>query len=129
VRVMLVRAPRNHVWEGGRVTHVTTLQSIGSTMAPAGESKPGGAGILRSQLSRYEKQLSDWCNCPSGKTLEGKKKIAAIQQQADAVKVQIRKIDDSRAAQGALAVPAAADARPVQDRRSTAAEVRLDVYA
>jgi hypothetical protein len=58
---------------------------------------PSGRSILQSQLTRYEGQLADWCSCPSGKTAEGKAKIADIQQKVDVAKARIKQIDDSHA--------------------------------
>jgi hypothetical protein len=54
---------------------------------------------MRAQLSRYEVQLADWCNCPSGKTAEGKKKIEELQQKADAAKAQLTAAESAGDAQ------------------------------
>ena len=57
-----------------------TLSSV--TTLPASRTQVGGIGVLQSQLTRYEKQLADWCACPSGKTAEGKRVIAGLETQA-----------------------------------------------
>jgi hypothetical protein len=106
-----------------------TLHSIvASATQPAG-GRPGGTGILQTQLDRYAIQLADWCSCPDGKTVEGKRTITAIQQKADAVKAQIKQIEDARSRRVDSAVPAAATAQPSRDRASSPEGSRLDVYA
>jgi hypothetical protein len=107
----------------------TTLQSIGSVTPQPGSNKPGGAGMLQTQLSRYETQLADWCNCPSGKTPEGKKKIADLQQKADIVKAQIKQIEDVRDRRGISSTQEAGAPQPPVGRVSSALGLRLDVYA
>jgi hypothetical protein len=69
---------------------------------------------LRTQLTRYETQLADWCHCPSGETPEGKRKIADLQHKADAIRAELKQQQDAR-------TPPA--------RTVTTAETRLDVYA
>jgi hypothetical protein len=111
------------------VIPVTTLQSIGSVIPQPGSSKPGGAGILQTQLSRYEAQLADWCNCPSGKTPEGKQKIADLQQKADSVKAQIKQIDAASDRRGIASTQKAGEQQPYAGGVSTSVGSRLDVYA
>jgi len=107
----------------------TTLQSVGSMSLASGAGKPGGAGILQTQLSRYETQLADWCNCPGGKSPEGKKIIADLQQKADAVRMQIKQIDDERA-RGRDSTRSAPGVMGVsQGCASSVLGFRLDVYA
>lgn len=57
-----------------------------------GSGTGGSAGVLETQLARYEIQLTDWCSCPSGKTPDGKAKIQQIQDKAAAVKAQPARI-------------------------------------
>ena len=76
----------------------TSISSVGSPVAFSSGAKPGGAGILRVQLSRYQSQLADWCNCPSGKTSEVKKIIDDLQQKADAAQAELKRVEDSRSA-------------------------------
>ena len=106
-----------------------TLQSIGSMIPQTGGSRPGGAGILQTQLSRYETQLADWCNCPSGKTPEGKKIITDLQKKADAIKMQIKQIEDVRVRGGDSTPPVPGASRSSQGNFSSASGSRLDVYA
>lgn len=73
------------------------MQAIVSNYAAAGTQPATSPGVLEAQLNRYQIQLADWCNCPSGKTPEGKAIIQSLQDKADAVKAQIEKI---AAAQG-----------------------------
>ncbi len=108
---------------------MTTLQSIGSNPAQAGLNKPSGAGILQTQLSRYQTQLADWCSCPGGKTPEGRKKITDIQQKADAVKLAIRKIEDARARQTSASAPVATAPQPSRNDSTALVGSRVDVYA
>ena len=106
-----------------------SLQSVGSTIPQAGGSRAGGAGILRTQLDRYESQLADWCNCPSGKTPEGKRIIADLQQKSDGIKAQLKQSDDVRTG-GSGPVPAVPDVSALQQGNGTStAGYRLDVLA
>ena len=107
----------------------TTLYSTGSTTSVTTGGRPGGAGILQTQLSRYQTQLADWCNCPGGKTAEGKKIITDLQQKADAVKMQLKQIDDARARAAEPAQPAAGTTQQPPDRLAARPRTGLDVYA
>jgi len=124
-------APRNRIHQrgerfndGGRYP-VTTISSTGATIPQPGGAKPGVAGLLQTQLSRYQVKLADWCSCPGGKTPEGKRIIADLQQKADAIKAQLQQIDAAPSRQSAA--PAAPP--PPQDGRSSAVRSRIDVYA
>jgi hypothetical protein len=86
------------------------LQSIGSSLLNTASGRPASSGILQTQLDRFQTQLADWCNCPSGKTADGKKKIAEIQGKADAVKAQLQQIEITRTRQADAAKPAATQA-------------------
>jgi hypothetical protein len=77
--------------------------SVGSIAAPA------SAGILQSQLSRYQIQLADWCHCPSGKTADGKRKVADLQTKADATETQLKQVEAVRSRQKVAAPPAVSD--------------------
>ena len=58
-----------------------------NTSAP---SAGGGSAIaLQAQLDRCNKQLSDWVNCASGKTPEGKQIIAALQEKIGNIKQEL----------------------------------------
>ena len=70
--------------------------AIGSSLPTGAVGAPASTGILETQLSRYEIQLADWCNCPSRTTPQGKEKIAELQAKADAVKTQLKQADDAR---------------------------------
>lgn len=73
----------------------------------------GSTGILEARLNRYQVQLADWCNCPSGKTPEGKKIIEGLQQKADAVQERLDRIDAARSQRqggATFGVPVAATA-------------------
>jgi hypothetical protein len=74
--------------------------------------RPASSGILENQLSKYQVQLADWCACPSGKTPDGKKKIAALQSKVDAIKVQLQQIQTARARRNDLQSATAANAGP-----------------
>jgi hypothetical protein len=103
------------------------IQLIGSPFATGGASKPGSTGVLESRLIRYETQLADWCNCPGGKTPEGKEKIADLQQKAAALKEEIGKIEAARSGQRVAASAASVPRVPQGFTRSTS-DSAVDVY-
>ena len=77
-------------------------------------AQPGGSGVaLQAQLDRCTRQLSDWVNCASGKTPEGKQIIAALQEKIGSIKQQIQQ-------QSAGAGSAAKGAAPVTPPASLA---------
>ena len=76
-----------------------TLQSIDSSFVAATVVTPTSTSFLQTQLSRYETQLADWCNCPSGKTPAGKEKIADLQAKADATRAQLEQAETARSQQ------------------------------
>lgn len=80
------------------------MQAIGFTSVASGIVPGAAASVLEAQLNRYQAQLADWCNCPSGKTPAGKEKIKDLQTQVDTVKAQLERVAKSQA-QG----PSAAD--------------------
>jgi hypothetical protein len=67
-----------------------------SSLGASGLNPPSNRGILENQLNRYETQLADWCSCPSGKTPDGEKKIAELQDKAAALRVQLQRLDAAR---------------------------------
>jgi hypothetical protein len=89
------------------------VQAVGlSITAGTGASPPRtSAGVLQSQLNRYQVQLDDWCNCPSGKTPEGKAKIRDLTDKVDALKAQLKQAD-ATPPQGSVA-PVAASSRTI----------------
>ena len=74
-------------------------QSIDSSFLVGSVATQPSTSILQTQLSRYETQLADWCNCPSGKTPAGKQKIADLQAKADAARAQLEQAETTRAQQ------------------------------
>jgi hypothetical protein len=71
---------------------IATSSSAGSAAAA-----PAGSGALDAQKAQCERQLSDWVNCVSSKTPEGKAKIAEYSSKLSAINTQIKKADDARA--------------------------------
>ena len=76
------------------------MSSIGSIsgMPGVGTPPPGSARAATdasAELAKLECQLSDWVNCPSGKTSAGKARIAEITQQIDAIKTQAKHAEQS----------------------------------
>ena len=78
------------------------VQAVGSAGVATGSDGGASTGVLEAQLNRYQIQLSDWCNCPSGKTPEGKAKIQQIQDQTDAVKAQLDRLAAAKARQSSV---------------------------
>jgi len=72
------------------------------------------AGILQTQLNRYQIQLADWCHCPSGTTPEGKRKIADLQSKADAAEAQLKQAEAARSQQKVTATSASSDSAPAR---------------
>jgi len=72
------------------------VQAIGSGSGYPGPSTGSSAGVLEAQLNRYQIQLADWCSCPSGKTPEGMATIQRLQNQVDAVKTQLARMDAAK---------------------------------
>jgi len=74
--------------------------STGQVQAVGGQGAPAGGDAV---LAKLETQLSDWVNCPSGKTQEGKAHIAEINRQIDTVKAQMKKAEEQKAPDAASA--------------------------
>ena len=63
-----------------------------------------GSGVLEMQLANYQRQLADWCACPSGKTPEGKKIISDLTGKVAAIEKTIAAADQARPRPGPAAV-------------------------
>ena len=101
------------------------VQAIGSANVANGFGTGVGAGVLEAQLNRYQVQLADWCNCPSGKTPEGKAKIRQLQDQADAVKAQLERVAATKARQSS----ASDQANVAPSTPATTSATFLDTFA
>ncbi|HTY02222.1 MAG TPA: FlxA-like family protein [Rhodocyclaceae bacterium] len=101
------------------------VQAIGSASVANGFRTDVSAGVLEAQLNRFQVQLADWCNCPSGKTPEGKAKIQQIQDKADAVKAQLERIAATKATQSS----ASNQANVAPSTRTTTTGTFLDTFA
>jgi len=91
-------------------TTAGSLPQAGAARAPADAS---------AELAKLESQLSDWVDCPSGKTSAGRAHIADITGQIDALKAQVKK----------AAVQKAPDAAPMRSAEAANAggpRIRLD---
>jgi len=71
------------------------------------------------ELAKLESQLSDWVDCPSGKTTAGKAHIAEITRQIDAIKTQLKKAAEH-------GVPKAVPGQPVEGANPARQRIRLD---
>lgn len=86
-----------------------TLSATSSAAAPSS----GGSGVtLQAQLDRCNTQLSNWVNCSSGKTPEGKQIIAALEDKISTIKHQIQQRNQGGAQAGQSTTPAAQSAPP-----------------
>ncbi|HUL83815.1 MAG TPA: hypothetical protein VL131_16825, partial [Gammaproteobacteria bacterium] len=85
---------------------------------------PASTGILEVQLSRYEIQLADWCNCPSRTTPQGKEKIAELQAKADAVKARLKQADDARSRQKVADTQTVGDSTNLRVRSTVSTDQR-----
>jgi hypothetical protein len=85
--------------------------------------------VLESRLSRYETQLADWCHCPSGKTPEGKKKIADLLQKAGATREEIRQIEAARSVRRVAASTAVMAPSASQGYARAPMDSGIDVHA
>ncbi len=65
--------------------------AIGSATIPA-----RGSGVLEMQLANYQRQLADWCACPSGKTPEGRKIITDLTDKVAAIEKTLAATDQGR---------------------------------
>jgi hypothetical protein len=94
------------------------LATLDSSLAVGSIGASASAGILQSQLSRYQIQLADWSHCASGSTAEGKRKIADLQTKADATEVQLKQVEAARPQQKVAATSMVGDS-PDLSVRST----------
>jgi hypothetical protein len=102
-----------------------TLQSIDSSLLVGSVATPPSTTFLQTQLSRYETELADWCNCPSGKTPAGKLKIADLQAKTDAARAQLEQVETVRSQQKVAETTASTDTQSAQG--PSAADRFLDV--
>ncbi|HEY4080888.1 MAG TPA: hypothetical protein VGM81_09335 [Burkholderiaceae bacterium] len=82
---------------------MTSLSSLGGAsavtpalVAGAQPSRPAG---LDMDLAEAQRQLADWVACPSGKTPEGKQKIAEISAKLVEIKSKMKAEADSKPVQ------------------------------
>ena len=100
------------------------MSSIGSIDGTqAGSALPAGSAHApanaSTELAKLESQLSDWVDCPSGKTSAGEAHIAAITGQIDAIKAQVKKAEEQKASH-------AASPQSVEGASSAGPRIRLD---
>lgn len=71
--------------------------AIGATNATSAISSSGSGSTvaLQAQLDRCVSQLGDWTSCSSGKTPEGQKIIAALEQKIGSLKTQIQTVNSN----------------------------------
>jgi hypothetical protein len=105
------------------------VQAIGSASSAGVPGAGGSSGALEAQLNRYQIQLADWCNCPSGKTPEGKAKIQQIQAKADAVQAQLDRIEAAKTRQPSTSNPVIAPPAAQSATLPTSLGGFLDVFA
>jgi len=75
------------------------------------------------QLAKYQSQLSDWVQCPSGKTPEGKAKIAELTDKIQSLKSQMKQADEVQRTPPAASAPPQG---PEPERPATRSGLRLD---
>jgi hypothetical protein len=95
------------------------VQAVGLPPVAGAVGAGTSSGVLEAQLNRYQIQLADWCNCPSGKTPEGKAKIQDLQNKANAVQAQLDRIAAAKAAQASSANQANANPAPGSNDTTT----------
>jgi hypothetical protein len=80
---------------------MASLSALSSTAVSSAAVRPTPAAPANSsaELAKCESQLSDWVHCPSGKTSEGKAKIAEITARIESIKAQVKRAEDARAPQ------------------------------
>lgn len=71
------------------------------------------------ELAKLESQLSEWVDCPSGKTSAGKSHIAELTGQIDAIKAQVKRTAEQQS-------PNAASATLVNGAYPVNPRIRLD---
>jgi hypothetical protein len=98
---------------------LNAIGAIPTTTPASGKS----TASLAAQLSRCETQLSDWVNCPSGRTPAGKAKIAEITGKISDIQQRL-KAQDGDGSAGATTGAASMPRSP-----TTSSGTRIDVYA
>jgi hypothetical protein len=99
------------------------LGAIGtSTLASSAGVGKSAAG-LEERLAQYEIQLSDWENCPSCTTPEGKAKIAELSSKVNEIKQRIAVTDANKEKLRATAPDLPASANGVEYRGDSAANI------
>jgi outer membrane murein-binding lipoprotein Lpp len=83
------------------MTSAVSFDSLQSSPAVAVPRSAAADG----QLAKCESQLSDWVNCPSGKTPAGRAKIAEISNQIATLKAQIKQADERKPAAAPAPTP------------------------
>ncbi len=73
------------------------LSAIGSSSFPTSSGSGASAGALEAQLAQCERQLSDWVNCASAKTPEGKAIIQKLSDKVSEIKHRIEAADKTSA--------------------------------
>jgi hypothetical protein len=87
------------------------MSSINSIQSGSGAVPSTSGSGASGELAKFESQLSDWVHCPSCKTPEGKAKIAEITSKIDAIKNEMKRVEETKASSHAAdAEPAAISA-------------------
>ena len=76
------------------IGNLSSATSVSETASTA--SRPPAAASA--DLAKLESQLSDWVHCASCNTSAGKAKIAEISDKIEAIKSQVKKADEDKAA-------------------------------
>jgi len=108
-----------------------------ATAAGGSVGGSAGTGALEAQKTQCERQLSDWVNCASAKTPEGKAKIAEFTTKLATINAQIQQAGKAREQAGSAATrPDTADnASNATTKAAPGAHLfsplgsRLDTYA
>jgi hypothetical protein len=109
------------------------VTSISAVVSGAAAPASAGSG-LDAELAKCQGQLSDWVHCPSGKTPEGKTKIAEIESRLEGIKARIARRDKTAEpatdAVGKVDDPnPAGRLAPTRIEAAAAAEARQDLMA
>jgi hypothetical protein len=73
------------------------MSSINSIQSGSGAVPSTSGSGASGELAKFESQLSDWVHCPSCKTPEGKAKIAEITSKIDAIKNEMKRVEETKA--------------------------------
>jgi len=77
---------------------MASIGSLDGSTSATGTTSSGPPPTYSADLAKLETQLSDWVNCPSGKTSTGKAKIAEITDKIDAIKAKVQKAEVEKTA-------------------------------